>query len=338
MTTASRTFSRRRDLAIVAPVIALVVVAATNGPRPTSATGKDTKPSTAIDSTTIVQMQNVDFFVDPRIPLRIRTLNGTMRSRAGGPILFDDKTSFIINVASAEVGLTGPDLSLLLNKYVFGFKGSPLTNIRVTMSGNEIIQKGTLHKVAAMPFEIRASLSVTPDGRIRIHPVRTEILGLHVDKLMHGLGLSLEKIVNLSKAKGATVKANDIYLSPNSILPPPEIEGKVSAVRIAGDQLVMTYGSPASARVIVVPDAASKNYMYYRGGTLRFGKLLMLDADMFITELDPADPFRFDLDRYQPQLVAGYSRTLQSGGLEVWMRDIDKLSTAPSESVRPSLR
>lgn len=299
----------------------LLVAAATRSP-------VESQPAEArsvrADSTTVVQMQNVDFFIDPRIPLRIRTLYGTMRSRAGGPVMFDDKTSFIINVAAAEVGLTGPDLSLLLNKYVFGFKGSPLTNIRVTMSGNEIVQKGTLNKVASMPFEIRAALSVTSDGRIRIHPVRTDILGLRVDKLMRGLGLSLEKIVNLSKAKGATVEENDILLSPNSILPPPEIEGRVTAVRIDRDQLVMTYGSAASARALAVPDTASKNYMYYRGGQLRFGKLLMLDADMFITDLDPADAFRFDLDRYQPQLVAGYSRTLQSGGLEVWMPDIDQ--------------
>ena len=68
--------------------------------------------------------------------------------------------------------------------------------------------------------------------------------------------------------------------------------------------------------------------MYYSGGTLRFGKLLQLGADMLITDLDPQDPFRFDLDRYKPQLVAGYSRTLESGGLEVWMRDIDKLGSA----------
>ena len=55
---------------------------------------------------------------------------------------------------------------------------------------------------------------------------------------------------------------------------------------------------------------------------------MQLDADMLINDLDPQDPFRFDLDRYKPQLVAGYSRTLESGGLEVWMRDIDKLGSA----------
>lgn len=270
-------------------------------------------------------MRNVDFYVDPQIPLRIRRLSGTMRSRIGGPVMFDDKRSFVIAVDAAEVGLTGPDLSLLLNKYVFNYAGAPLRNLRVSISGSQIVQKGTLHKVASMPFEIRATLSATPDGRIRIHPTRTEILGLHVDGLMRGLGLPLDKVIDLRRAKGASVSGNDIFLSPNVILPPPEIEGRVTGVRTEGDQVVMTFGSPTTPPLIPVPDSSARNYMYYKGGTLKFGKLMMLDADMFITDLDPSDPFRFDLDRYQQQLVAGYSRTLASGGLEVWMRDIDKL-------------
>jgi hypothetical protein len=281
----------------------------------------------ATEPPTAVQMQNVDFYVDKDIPLRIHRLSGTIQSRDGGAVMFDDKKSFIINVTSAEVGLTGKDLSLLLNKYVFNYKGSPLSNLRISISGNEIVQKGTLHKVAALPFEIRAQLSVTPDGRIRMHPTHTEILGLHVDKLMHGLGLPLEKVIDLSKAKGATVKGNDIYLDPTAIIPPPEIEGRVTGVTVQPNEIVMTFGAGQVAS-LAIPDRTISNYMYYRGGTLRFGKLMQLDADMLITELDPQDAFRFDLDRYKPQLVAGYSRTLESGGLEVWMRDIDKLGNS----------
>lgn len=306
-----------------AAMLALTAWVATPSARPVSALIG--VPQSAEDVPTQVQMKNVDFYVDPQIPLHIRTLNGKMRSRIGGPITFDDKRAFIIAVDAAEVGLTGPDLSVLLNKYVFNYKGSPLTNLRVTVSGKEIVQKGTLHKVAALPFEIRATLSATPDGRIRIHPTRTEIIGLHVDRLMKGLGLPLDKIIDLKNAKGATLSGNDIFLSPSVILPPPEIEGHVTSVRTEADQVVMTFGAPRSIVPMAVPDTSAHNYMYYRGGTLQFGKLMMLDADMFITELDPADTFRFDLDRYQPQLVAGYSRTLQNGGLEVWMRDIDKL-------------
>ena len=312
---------------LLTPLIALSI-----GARAVQPASRDAEPKPAMaapaDTVTSVQMQNVDFYVDPQIPLHISRLSGTMMSRTRGPVMFDDKRSFVIRVTAAEAGLTGPALSALLNKYVFNYSGSPITNLRVTVSGNEIIQKGTLHKVGALPFEIRASLSVTPDGRIRLHPTRTEIIGLHVDRLMSGLGLPLSKIIDLSKAKGATVSGNDIFLSPTAVIPPPEIQGHVTAVRVENNLVIMTFGSPASTPMIAVPDTSARNYMYYKGGTLQFGKLMMLDADMFITDLDPADPFHFDLDRYKPQLVAGYSRTLQSGGLEVWMRDIDKIGKA----------
>ena len=312
---------------LLIPLIALSI-----GARAVQPASRDAEPKPAMaapaDTVTSVQMQNVDFYVDPQIPLHISRLSGTMMSRTRGPVMFDDKRSFVIRVTAAEAGLTGPALSALLNKYVFNYSGSPITNLRVTVSGNEIIQKGTLHKVGALPFEIRASLSVTPDGRIRLHPTRTEIIGLHVDRLMSGLGLPLSKIIDLSKAKGATVSGNDIFLSPTAVIPPPEIQGHVTAVRVENNLVIMTFGSPASTTMIAVPDTSARNYMYYKGGTLQFGKLMMLDADMFITDLDPADPFHFDLDRYKPQLVAGYSRTLQSGGLEVWMRDIDKIGKA----------
>jgi hypothetical protein len=285
------------------------------------------------DTITQVQMRNVDFFVDPEVALRIRRLRGTMHSKTGGPVIFDDKKSFVIRIDAAEVGLTANDLSLLLNKYVFAYPGAPLKNLRVSTSGSEIVQKGTLHKIFDLPFEIRASLSITPDGRIRIHPTNTKILGLHMDNVMKGLGLALDKIINLRKAKGATLVGNDILLDPEKILPPPSIEGRVTSIRVEGDQVVQVFGPPAGGAlpVLVPPDSSARNYMLYRGGKLQFGKLLMLDAEMQIVDLDPGDPFRFDPDRYKPQLVAGYLRMLSGGGLEVNMRDIDKIgrSAAP---------
>ena len=285
-------------------------------------------PVTASDSTTRVQMQNVDFYVDPHVVLRIRHLSGSMRSKIGGPVMFDDRNSFAFNVDNAEVGLTGSDLAALMNNHVFNYAGSPLSHLSITIANGEIVQKGTLRKIASMPFTIHAAISATPEGEIRIHPTKTEILGIHVDKLMRGLGLPLGKVINLSKAKGASIRGNDIYLQPGEILPPPEIDGHVSSVAVEGDQVVMHFGSTSSRPAMIVPMSAEKNYMYYRGGTLRFGKMMMLDADMMLTDMNPADPFQFDLDRYKPQLVAGYSRTLQSGALVVWMRDIDRLNSS----------
>ena len=280
-------------------------------------------------------MRNVDFYVDPEIVLHIHRLRGTIRSKAGGPVMFDDKRSLVIHLTSAEVGLGASDITALLNKYVFAYKGAPLSNLRVTISGAQLVLTGTLHKVAALPFTIRAEVSVTPDGHIRMHPVQTKIIGLGVTHLMQGLGMSLQKLVDLSKAHGASARGNDIYLAPDSVLPPPTIEGRVTAVRITGNEMVETFGGEETPAQLAVPDPAQRNFMLYRGGTLRFGKLLMLDSEMQIVDLDPADPFKFDLDRYNAQLIAGCSRTLPDLGLEVYMRDIDKVKQ--SSSARPSL-
>lgn len=278
------------------------------------------------DSVTQVQFRNVDFFVDPQIPLRIHRLRGTMRSKKGGMVFFDDKTSYIISLDAAEVGLGPRELSVLLNKYVFGYPGAPLRRMQISISGNEIVQKGILRKVVDVPFEIRASLSVTPDGQIRIHPTRTELLGMHVDGLMKALGLALDEIINIRKARGATLKGNDIYLDPARILPPPAFEGRLTGVRVTSTEVVQTFGPPGvEPPALTVPDPRAQNYMYYHGGTLRFGKLVLLEADMLLTELDPGDSFRFNLDRYRDQLLEGYVKSLPSMGLEVFMRDVDKL-------------
>jgi hypothetical protein len=154
---------------------------------------------------------------------------------------------------------------------------------------------------------------------------------------MKALGLSLEKMMDLSKAHGVTVKGNDLFLDPLAILPPPQVRGRVSAVRLEGDQLVQTIGSLADS---LAPhqsiDPTVSNYMLYRGGTLHFGKLFMTNAEMLVVDADQRDAFDFDNPRYQRQLVAGHSKTLPSLGLEVWMPDAKKLGRA--DSVRASSR
>lgn len=277
----------------------------------------------AEDTITHIYMRNVDFYIDPQIPLHIRRLNGTMRAKTGGPVVFDDKASFIIHLDAAEVGLAGAGLSLLLNKYVFNYPGAPIKRLTASTSGTQMVLKGTLHRVTDLPFTITANVSVTPDARIRVHPTRTEILGLHVDQLMNGLGLTLDKIIDLRNAKGASVKGNDILLDPNAILPPPAMEGSITAVRVSGNEIVQDFGGAPLAATL--PDPSQANFIFFRGGSIRFGKLLMSDAELEIVDLDPGDPFRFDISKYLPQLVAGYSRSFPSGGLEAFMRDLDKI-------------
>lgn len=281
----------------------------------------------AEDTVTQASMRNVNFYIMPNAALRIRKLRGTMRSVRGGPVVFDDKSSFVIHLIYAEIGLNGTDITTLMNKYIFAYPGAPLKRLQVHTSGSQLVQTGVMHKILDIPFQITADVSVTPEGLIRLHPVKTRILGVDGNSLMRAFGLTLQKVLDLSKAKGVTVKGNDLFLDPVLILPPPAIEGHATAIRVDGDELVQTFGTVAESTPLPPPDTSAPAYMFFKGGTIHFGKLLMLDAEMQIVDLRPSGFFNFNLDKYKDQLVAGYSRTLPDLGLEVYMLGLDKLAT-----------
>ncbi len=284
-----------------------------------------TAHATPADTVTQASMRDVNFYVIPNAALRIRKMRGTIRSLHGGPVVLDDKNSFVIHLTYAEIGLTGTDITTLMNKYIFAYPGAPLKRLQVHTSGSQLVQTGVMHKILDIPFQITADVSVTPEGLIRLHPARMRILGVDGNGLMRAFGLSLQKILDLSKAKGVTVKGNDLFLDPTMILPPPALEGHATAIRIEGDELVQTFGTVAESTPLPQPDTSASAYMFFKGGTLHFGKLLMLDAEMQIVDLRPSGFFSFDLDKYKDQLVAGYERTLPDQGLEVHMVSVDKL-------------
>jgi len=290
-----------------------------------------TPDSEAAVAVTNTLMRNVDFYVDPNVVLHIRQLHGTMHSNSGGPVNFDDKRSFVLHIESGEVGLDGEGLTVLLNKYIFAYPGAPIRDASVTIASGLMRMTGKMHKGIDIPFDISAKVTVTPDGMMRIHPVTTKILKVKSTALMKMFNVTLEKLLDVSKAVGVTVQKNDIIIDPTKVLPPPTIEGRVTAIRVEGDQVVQTFGGSSSVP-LTPPDASAKNFMYFRGGSLHFGKLTMADAEMQVLDLNPGDPLKFDIDLYAKQLVAGYSLTLPDMGLEVYMRDIDKLAEA-----RPAL-
>jgi hypothetical protein len=278
-------------------------------------------PSAGDDAATDVTMRNVDFRLAAGVVLHIRRLRGQMHGK-NGIVDFDDISSYDVQVSSAEVGLTGEDLTNLLARHVFAYPGAPLSGLRVQITRDGLRQTGTLHKGVAIPFDMTSAVSLTADGRMQLRALHVSIFGVNGLVLMKALGLSLEKMIDLSRARGITASGNDLFLDPIALLPPPRIQGRITAVRIEDGQLVQTFGSPADSAIAAPPiDPAAANFMMYRGGTLHFAKLRMDDAEMLVVDADPRTPFDFDNPDYRKQLVAGHSRTLPDMGLEVWMPD-----------------
>ena len=272
-----------------------------------------------------IDIHNVDLGVTDQVTIRVRTLHGeVLRTSPAIPAALDDPRSFKIRVTSATVGLTGTDLGAILNTVVFAYPGAPLHDLQVRTDGDQIIQTGIMHKGVDLRFRLHGTLTLMPDGRIRIHPTAMRILGINGEKALSMVGLHLDNILDLKGAKGATVKGDDLFLDPTLILPPPAIDGKLASIRIEGAEVVQDFVRSANDSVFgryVKSDTAGHNFIYFRGGELRFGKLLMADTDLRILGPESQSPFGMNLPHYSKQLVAGRSRTLANQGLVVYMPD-----------------
>lgn len=279
-------------------------------------------------------MRNVDLHIDSQAVMRVHSLRGEMIPVASGNVaLLDDATSFRIRATGGEVALDGPAISALLNEIVFNYPGAPLRHLRVRIEKGAVVQKGTLHKGVDIPFELWAIPVLQPDGRLRLHPQRLRIFSVDGLKLMHALGLHLDNMMDLSKARGASVKGDDIFLDPLAITPPPMVTGHLSSVTIERDLLVQAFSRTADDTIFgtfVRPDSDARNFVYFRGGRLRFGKLTMIDTDLLIHDADERDPLDLYLAHYNRQLVAGHTKNLPNFGLRTWMVDYGKLGKAPT--------
>ena len=77
--------------------------------------------------------------------------------------------------------------------------------------------------------------------------------------------------------------------------------------------------------VLTPPDRKARNYFYFSGSIIRFGKLTMTEADLQLIDIDERDPFDFYPAKYNEQLVAGYSKNTPAKGLKTYMPDFADL-------------
>ena len=272
-----------------------------------------------------VEVRNINLHLDSSsLVLQIRRLRGQLTPLGKNkPVTFDDPNSFVTRIRSAEIAIDANVLADLMNRYVFAYRGAPLKNIEIAVDQGRIRQKGSLHKGADVPFEVEGSLDVTADGRIRMHADKVTSAHLPVKGLLHLFGKDLSRLVNLKQDRGVRIEGDDILLDPSKMLPPPRMEGKVTAVRIEGDKIVQTFGAETGGAL--TPPHPAPSFLYHRGGVLRFGKLTMTDTDLEIVS-DPQAPwFDFSVPAYNRQLVAGYSKNTAARGLIVFMPDFRSL-------------
>jgi hypothetical protein len=272
-----------------------------------------------------VEMSNVDLHVTAEVTLRVHHLRGRFEptGRADMPYL-EDKLSYVVAIDSGEIALDMTSLNALMTK-TLGQGRSNVEKLRISTDDKSgLRQQGVLKKGIKVPFDVKGAVEATPDGRIRMHAAAVRGFGVPVNPLMKLLGLEMDDLLKVQPGHGVTVDNNDLILDPQQLVPPPLIRGKVTSVRVADGAIVQIFGSGERQRLS--PPAVSRNYIYWRGGKLQFGKLTMTDTDLELVDEDPGDPFDFSIDQWNDQLVAGYSKNTPNRGLKAHMPDHNDLN------------
>jgi hypothetical protein len=285
-----------------------------------------------------IEMRNVRLRVDDGIALDVGQLAGLMISRsADRPPIFDDQRSYVLQLESATISMDMASLEALLNRHVFAYEGAPLKDVAVRTDGDRIVMKGKLRKGVDVPFSTKAQVSTAGGGEMRLHVESMKAAGVPAKGILDLFGLELDDLVSLRERKGVKVEGDDILIAPGQVLPPPEIRGRLTRIAVSADRLVQTFGDPAAvSKPRVHPSPSARNYIYFGGGDIRFGKLTMHDADLQLIDADPRDPFDFFPARYERQLVAGYSKNTPARGLKTYMPDYGDLSVSGTKDSKGS--
>jgi hypothetical protein len=299
------------------------------GTEPPDATRVHTGSGAPASQPVHVEMRNVIFRDDPASVMRIRFFSGALNpAHPNTPPSFDDKHSFTFAIDSAVIATTTADMTMLMNGSVFNYEKSPLTDLRLSTVGQRLKMNATLHKGVAVPIEMTGDLSVTTDGKLRIHADKVRAAHLPVKGMMKALDIQMDDLVDARYARGVSIRGNDMLLDPQFLFPPPYKQGHLTKVAIVGDDIVQTFGTPPANVTATKPQ---RNYIHFQGGALRFQRLEMRDADLSIIDRTGGPWFDFYLDHYRDQLAASTVKVTPSGALEVSMPDYEQIARRSSD-------
>ncbi|MGH9320031.1 MAG: hypothetical protein ACRD21_21580 [Vicinamibacteria bacterium] len=317
----------KQRLAIAIALSCMVgVIGCGNGdetaPPPSQPAPEETSPREG--SRTRTSIRNAHLHVKEGVVLQIENLIGEIEgTRDDAPATFDDPESFLIDIDSATVFMAPSSLAALLNTHVFAVPDAPIAKMEVTIEEGKLKQKGVLKKGVEVAFETEGQIRATPEGDILVHTTSLKAAGLPVKGLLDFFGVEMEELIESERARGLRVEGDDLILDPEEALPPPRVKGRITEARIEGSAIRLDFGDPREAERELKPEGKeARNYLFFRGGALRFGKLTMRDSDLRLVDADADDPFDFSLPQYNRHLVAGYSKNSSDYGLVVQMPDL----------------
>ncbi|KUY92492.1 MULTISPECIES: hypothetical protein [unclassified Burkholderia] len=266
-------------------------------------------------------LRDVDFRIVNNLGFFIHQLSATLvPTQAGAPIVFDDPTSFEIDVHEGAVTLDNAKLTALFNTYIFGYRNAPLRKLAVSAGDGVIHLQGEMQRDGWVPFSLTGTLTIRDGSQLVFHPTGVRVSGINAQPVMRAANVKMADLLKV-ETPIARLAGDDLVMSVDKLMPPPRLKIRITALRVtpAGLDLTLDDGSHAG---FALPANAPQQAMYIRGGDVKFMRSMPMNADILIGPVDPTkrdQHFVFDLYHYRDQVSAGYFNFDESGAMAIRM-------------------
>jgi hypothetical protein len=267
---------------------------------------QQTPPAAARDSTIHVWMRDAVLYPLDTAPARVADLSGTaVPTRPGHMVVFDDVTSYEVQVEHTEIHISPASMTELMNRYILPESRGPIKHVEVSFEAGRIRMQGTMVKLGApVPFTATAVAEPTPSGDMRLRVVSMTAAGIVPKGLMDALGLKMSVVAQPRNTREFHIEGDTMIMPVVSMLPPPKFLGRLRSVTVTPRELVAVIGSQDAP---APPAINAESYICFRGGTLKFARLTMQDADLAIVPKDDGTQLTFSPAHYYRQMDAGFT-------------------------------
>ena len=215
-------------------------------------------------------MSNVDLHCRAGVTLHVRHLRGQFEPSARRDVPYlDDTNSYSVAVESGVVSIDLASLNALMTRTLADDNSNvDKLKIGVDDKGN-LRQKGVIDKAVNIPFNVKAGVEATPDGKLRVFTKSVKGFGVPMKPLMKIFHIEMDDLLKVKPGHGVVVRDNDLILDPATLLPAPSMRGTITTARIEGDAIVQTFGDGAVRHLIAAADRAQLHLLARRLAVVR---------------------------------------------------------------------
>ena len=285
--------------------------------------------------------RNVVYRIDEDIVAEMPDMNADIHVyEPNQPFIPANVDDFLVQIRTANFTIDEKSMANLMNKYVFNYPDSPLSDIQIKALPGKIIQTAKMKKFGlTLSCELMGSLKPNGKGQIVLVPDSIKSNGIPVKGLFDLLGVELTKLINSNESRGVKIEGNSVILSPDRMMPPPSLRGFTTAVEVTQGKIRMTFDDGTAKREMPgpLPEPSAKNFILMWGGDILINNNLALNAKFQMIDDSSDDPMYYYMPVYREQLEAGMTVATTHGEMIAYLGDVKGTRVEGPSRYKPKL-